>query len=158
MDNRCEHHSRKIFFQELSPNFSTKFIHVQRYYHPYELTTTIMLWCDNVIMWIGWVSWTNYKVRPIVIPIILDSVQDFQRLEHAAQSTKRYLFRFVSFFLSNQFVHFCNSLFVFATILFMSAIFHIIFNGKYYLFEQEIPLQICLSEFFAPTTFDNNVF
>ena len=33
------------------------------------------------------------KVRPIVIPLILDSVQDFQRLEHAAQATKRYLFR-----------------------------------------------------------------
>ena len=93
-----------------------------------------------------------------MIPIILDSVQDFKRLEQAAQSTKRYLFRFVSFFINNYFVPFCNSLFVFATILIMSAIFHIAFNGKYYLFDQETPLQICLSEFFVPVIFDNNFF
>ena len=34
------------------------------------------------------------KVRPVVIPLTLASVQDFQRLEEAAHATKRYLFRF----------------------------------------------------------------
>ena len=36
----------------------------------------------------------HVKVRPVVIPLTLASVQDFQRLEEAAHATKRYLFRF----------------------------------------------------------------
>ena len=115
-----------IFFRDCD-RISLQSLSASRGTTTHELTTTIMLWCDNVIMWIGWMSWTNYKVRPIVIPIILDSVQDFQRLEHAAQSTKRYLFRFVSFFLiNNHFVPVCKSLFMFANILIISLINHMI--------------------------------
>ena len=72
-------------FQGLWQNSCTKFTHGQRW----NLTIKIVQTVVHPFLYN-----CHVKVRPVVIPLTLASVQDFQRLEEAAHATKRYLFRF----------------------------------------------------------------